>query len=371
GRSFLSPQVALHVANTASSYCNLEYDLNEGQRGSRHSHLESLLTRLTGCEAALVVNNNAAAVLLILSALFKGKEIIVSRGEEVEIGGAFRIPDIIEEGGGILRAVGTTNRTRLSDYAKAIVPELTGGLLKVHTSNYRIVGYTEETSISELATLAKAQNLPLICDLGSGTFFDLSPIGLDDEPTINQIILDGADLLCFSGDKMLGGVQAGVIVGSRKYVEKLKNHPLARALRVDKLTISALEATLRLYLDPSEAKGAIPTVAMLFATPKELGEKAETLAQKIKNVPNILGEIVDCQSQAGGGAAPECPLESKAVAVSCLHLSATELASSLRSHEKPIIARIFQERLLFDVRTLNEWDFDEIVKALTSVGGRI
>ena len=365
GRAALSPKVAGHVAAVASSYSTLEYDTAAGTRGSRHAHLENLLTRLVGGEAGMVVNNNAAAVLLIMTALFSGRELIVSRGELVEIGGAFRIPDIMELGGARLRAVGTTNKTRLSDYAKAIEPGLVGGILKVHTSNFRIIGYTEQPELAELAELARAGDLPLIFDLGSGTLIDLLPLGVPDEPTVRQVLKAGADLVCFSGDKLLGGAQAGMIVGRRDLIAKLKTHPLARALRVDKMTLAALEATLKIYLDGDEARREIPTLAMILAGPLELREKAESLLRIIYDTaPELELDVAATESQVGGGAAPEKPLPSWAVTLKSARLSTNSLEERLRRGRPPVVARTFQDRLLLDVRTIEPTQFEALALAL-------
>lgn len=367
GRSILNREAAGHVARVAGSYSTLEYDPGNGTRGSRHQHLENILTRLCGAEAAMAVNNNAAAVLLILTALFSGREVIVSRGELVEIGGAFRIPDIMEQGGAILKEVGCTNRTRLSDYARAIVPGLTGGLLKVHASNYRLIGFTEETSLAELSRLARERELPLVCNLGSGNFIDLTPLGLHNEPTVPQIMAEGVDLACFSGDKLLGGAQAGLIVGRKDLIDRLKQHPLARAVRVDKLTLAAMEATLRFYLDPELAKKNIPTLAMLFADPNALKNKAEKLRDSLTGLHGLKLECLPTESQAGGGSVPEQPLPSWAVSVDCEGLGPNGLEAALRSSDPPIIARIADGRLLMDVRTIDEADFGLITNVFRRV----
>ncbi len=365
GRAPLSAKAAAHAASVASSYSTLEYNTEEGARGSRHVHLEKLLTKLTGCEAAMAVNNNAAAVLLVMSALFAGKELIVSRGEMVEIGGAFRIPDVMEAGGARLKAVGTTNKTRLSDYALAIDPEKTGGILKVHTSNFRIIGYTEAADPGELAELAHSRGLPMVYDLGGGALVDLAPIGIHDEPTIQELLKSGVDLVCFSGDKLLGGPQAGILAGRADLVAKMKKHPLARALRVDKMTLAALEATLKLYLDPDEAKRSIPTLAMLFADLGDLEEKARTLGRKIlEAAPSLTVEIERTESQTGGGAAPEKPLASWGVSVKSGSISEAVLEERLRRGEPAVIVRTGQDRLLLDVRTVATEDFDAVARAL-------
>ena len=276
GRSLLSWQAVSAVEQVARSYSTLEYDVESGSRGSRHSHIDSLLAEVTGAEAAMVVNNNAAAVLLILSAMGKGGEVITSRGELVEIGGSFRIPDIMTQCGCILREVGTTNKTHLFDYENAIGEE-TRALLRVHTSNYRIVGFSERPSLEELVELGKRSGLPVIEDLGSGSLVDLTAFGIHDEPTVQQSVRAGVDVISFSGDKLLGGPQAGLILGKRTYIEKLKKHPLARALRVDKMTIAALRETLYAYRDPEWAKKNIPVLRMLGQSGQELHARAERL----------------------------------------------------------------------------------------------
>jgi len=365
GRAILSAETAAHVAAVASSYSTLEYDAADGVRGSRQTHLEELLTRLTGGEAGLAVNNNAAAVLLIMAALFRGRELIVSRGELVEIGGAFRIPDIMELGGVRLRAVGATNKTRLSDYARAVEAGITGGILKVHTSNFRIIGYTEQPELSDLAELAQANGLPLVFDLGSGTLTDLLPLGITGEPTVRQVLKAGADLICFSGDKLLGGSQAGLLIGRRELIAAMKDHPLARALRVDKMTLAALEATLKMYLDPAEALRGVPTLAMLFANPAELKEKAENLRLVIDQAGTHLeAEVAPTESQTGGGAAPEKPLPSWAVVLKSERLSVICLEERLRRGEPPVIVRTVRDRLLLDVRTIDQSQFAVIAEAL-------
>ena len=367
GRCILGTEVASHLSEIASSYSTLEYNPATGTRGSRHDHVEKLLIRLTGCEAALVVNNNAAAVFLILSALAKGRELIVSRGELVEIGGSFRIPDIMEAGGALLKEVGTTNRTSLADYEHNIVPGLTAGILKVHTSNFRIIGYTTSVPMPDLAELSQKHNIPLICDLGSGTFFNLQPLGIPDEPTINQALTAGADLVSFSGDKMLGGAQSGLIIGSKKYVDILKRHPLVRALRVDKMTLAALEAVLTLYLTPEKAKEKIPTLAMLFTKPEELRNKAEALLELLAGSPGLKAEVVPTESQVGGGSAPERPLPSWAVSLEVMGLSPDLLEEQLRLNDTPIITRIYKGQVLLDLRTIAPEEFTIIRQALNQV----
>ncbi len=337
----------------------------DGERPTAHRRAQWFICRLTGAEAAIAVNNNAAAVFLVMTALFAGRELIVSRGELVEIGGAFRIPDIMEAGGVRLRAVGATNKTCLSDYAKALDPEKTGGILKVHTSNFRIIGYTGQPELGELAELAHGHGLPLVFDLGGGTLMDLAPLGIHDEPTVQRALKAGVDLICFSGDKLLGGTQAGLIAGREDLVAKMKSHPLARALRVDKLTLAALEATLKMYLDPEEAIRSIPTLAMIFTDPGRLEEGARDLGRKIAEAaPWLEAEVLATESQIGGGAAPEKPLPSWGVAVKSGRLSETCLEERLRRGDPPLIARICQDRVFLDVRTIGPEQFEQVAEIL-------
>ncbi len=273
GRANLCQEAVKGVLEVADSYSNLEYDIAKGARGSRHDHVGEIISRITGAEAAMVVNNNAAATMLCLSAMACGKEVIVSRGELVEIGGSFRIPDIMEQSGAHLKEVGTTNKTKLSDYRNAFALELTGALMKVHTSNYRIVGFTQEASLTELAGLAAQLSLPLIYDMGSGLMVDLSRYGVD-EPSVGAALRDGADVVLFSGDKLLGGPQAGILIGKKEYIDRMKRHPLARAFRVDKMTLAALEATFFEYLDTEGAKKNIPVLSMITVPEAELKARA-------------------------------------------------------------------------------------------------
>jgi len=363
GRAPLAPQAVEAVCAVASGYSTLEYDAEQGARGSRHSHVSGLLTRLTGGEAALVVNNNAAAVLLMLASLAGGQEVIVSRGELVEIGGSFRIPEVMEQSGCTLREVGATNRTRISDYEKAIHPEKTGALLKAHTSNYKIMGFTQEVSPRELAALGAEHGLPFLYDLGSGPLLPLTPFGIADEPHVAECISAGADVVCFSGDKLLGGPQAGIIVGKSTYIDKMKNHPLARALRIDKLTLAALEATLRLYLDPELAAVQIPTLRMLSATPQSLIEAARRLAALLRSAGDQVALLEDA-GQIGGGSAPTQLLPGTVIAVTPRTVSLTELERRLRCCQPAIIARIAKERLLIDPRTIDEADFEYLAGRL-------
>ena len=368
GRALLSEAVAEHVKQVAMGYSSLEYNLQTGKRGSRTVGVEKLLTKLTNAEAACIVNNNAAGVLLALSALCAGRKVIVSRGEMVEIGGSFRVPEVISQGGAILHEVGATNKTRLSDYEHTIsvgsnlLPTEMPAILKVHTSNYKIMGFTEDVNLKELATLAKKTNIPLIYDLGSGSL-----VSIAGEPTVQEAIADGVDILCFSGDKLLGGPQCGIIVGSAKYIAKILKHPLYRALRADKLSLAALEASLALYLDMDDAKTQIPTLAMLLASSGELKEKATHLLELLDQ-KNIKASLQKVSSQAGGGSLPLQEFESWAVAVTQVeNLTLDELEKYLRGWRIPIIARIHKDALLLDARTINECDFMEIAECLKSI----
>lgn len=368
GRSLLSESIKEEVWKVASRYSNLEYDLELGERGSRYSHLEDTIKKITGAEGVLVVNNNAAAVLLVLSTIAKGKEVVVSRGELVEIGGAFRIPNVMEESGGKLIEVGTTNKTHLRDYEEAI-NEYTSALLKVHTSNYRIIGFTKSVDIDELTPLAKKYNIPIIEDLGSGLFVDISKYGLSYEPTVMDSLNKGADIVTFSGDKILGGPQAGIIVGKKEYIDMMKKNQLTRALRVDKITIAALEATFRLYLEENKAIKEIPTLRMLTYTKDEICEKAENLYSIMKNKNlDIKIDIEDGHSQVGGGSMPLERIDTKLITIIPNNMSVSSLEKKLRLSENHIIGRVYDDKYILDVRTIFEDEFeivaDELVKAL-------
>jgi L-seryl-tRNA(Ser) seleniumtransferase len=353
GRAPLSSSALAAVHSVATSYSNLEFDLTSGSRGQRHTHVEGLLCRLTGAEAATVVNNNAGALVLALAALAGGKEVIVSRGELVEIGGSFRVPEVMSASGCRLREVGTTNKTHLSDYEQAIGPE-TGLLLKVHTSNYRIVGFTAAVSSTDLVTLGAERNLPVLEDLGSGMLFDLSPFGLPREPTVSEAVASGLDAVTFSGDKLLGGPQAGLIVGRKWALDKIRRHPLARALRIDKMTLAALEATLRHYLDHEEALREIPVLRMLSLTSEETRSRCLALAEGIAGAIGDAAtvETVPDTSQVGGGALPLTELPGFAVALIPRYISVDDLAARLREGTPPLVARIQEGRLLLNPRTL-------------------
>ena len=363
GRACLSEKAVEAAAAAARRYSTLEYDLESGQRGSRYSHVEKLLCKITGAEAAMVVNNNAAAVLLILSALGKGGEVITSRGELVEIGGSFRIPEIMEQCGCSLREVGATNKTHLRDYERAICED-TRALLKVHTSNFRIMGFTESVSLQELVELGKQTGLPVIEDLGSGCFFDLETLGIHDEPTVMNSVKAGVDIISFSGDKLLGGPQAGIILCKEQWIKILTSHPLTRAMRVDKMTLAALEATLDTYLDPQKAQQEIPTIRMLAIDPALLKLRAEALYEKLTAL-GVTCQVIPEQDQVGGGSVPTQLLPTWAVAVDPQSVTVDGLEERLRKQSDiPIIGRIVKDRYLLDTRTLWEEDFDYIAQAV-------
>lgn len=361
GRACLSEAAAQAALSAARRYSNLEYDLAAGGRGSRHSRVEALLRDLTGAESALVVNNNAAAVLLALTALGGGGEVIVSRGELVEIGGSFRIPEIVSQCGCRLREVGSTNKTHLRDYQDAVTLD-TRAILQVHPSNYRIVGFTESVPLGELADLAHAHSLPVVADLGSGCLVDLAALGIPGEPTVACQVAAGADLVTFSGDKLLGGPQAGLLVGRTQWIEPLKRHPLARALRVDKLTLAALEATLRAYRDPRQALQEIPTLRMLTLSAGELRRRAETLAGLLAE---LQVQIIPVEDVAGGGSLPGQTLPGYAVALMPpTGLPAAELERRLRAPERPVLCRVQRDRCLFHLRTVWEEDLPALAASI-------
>jgi L-seryl-tRNA(Ser) seleniumtransferase len=346
GRAPLAEEALARVREAARGYSNLEYDLAAGARGSRQDHVAGILRRLTGAEAALVVNTNAAAVLLALAALAEGGEVVVSRGELIEIGDGFRIPEVLARSGARLREVGTTNRTRAADFDAAIGPE-TALLLRVHQSNFRVVGFTEQPRVEELARVAARRGLPLVDDLGSGAF-----VPFEDEPSARESLAAGADLVCFSGDKLLGGPQAGIVVGRGDLVERLRRHPLQRALRADKLTLAALEGTLALYLDPERALRELPVLRMLREPTGEVRARAERLAALVG------GAVEETVARAGGGALPLAELPSCACAVE------EELAAPLRAGEPPVVGIVRDGRLLLDCRTLGDDEVDAVAAAV-------
>ena len=365
GRSLLSEKIKENIESVAFNYSNLEFDIDNKKRGSRYVHLIDIIKKLTGAEDVLVVNNNAAAVLLTLNTLVKDQEIIVSRGELVEIGGAFRIPEIIKLSGGVPVEVGTTNKTHLKDYENAITEE-TGALLKVHTSNYKILGFTESVSNEEISYLARENELVSINDLGSGQFVDFSKFGLPYEPIVKEILDSGIDIVTFSGDKLLGGPQAGIIVGKKKYIEKMKKNQLTRALRVDKMTLASLEATLKLYLDEKDALEHIPTLHMISLSKERLFGKADVLKTKLSSLDFDI-RIEEDKAEVGGGSYPASYLESVAVKLTHRKLHATEIERRLLEVEIPIITRIKDNSIILDMRTLRTREFDIVKAALEEV----
>ena len=365
GRAPLCREAIERVVEVARGYSNLEYNLEKGERGLRYDHVRGLLCALTGAEDALVVNNNAAAVLLVLNALSEGREAIVSRGELIEIGGEFRIPDVMEKSGARLREVGTTNRTRLSDYEKAIGPE-TGIILKVHTSNFRIMGFTEEANLTSLIVLGKKHHLPVVDDLGSGCFVELDRHGLEREPTVRDCLDAGADVVTFSGDKLLGGPQAGLILGKRAMIEQIRKNPLNRALRIDKMTLAALEATLVKYLGPAEALTDLRVLRALTEPVVEVRKRAKRLAAMIRRaLPEGTDiRLVSGVSMAGGGSLPTREIPTVLIGLRVANLSAAALESRLRRNETPVIVRVADDRALLDLRTVDPGEFAEIRDAL-------
>ncbi len=368
GRSLLAEPVRQALTDVAFNYSNLEFDLEQGERGSRYAHVEGLLCELTGAEAALVVNNNAAAVLLALSALAAGREVVVSRGELVEIGGSFRIPDVMRQSGALLKEVGTTNRTHPRDYREAISPD-TALLLKVHTSNYVVVGFTAEVTAAELVRLGRELSVPVMADVGSGSLVDLSAIGLGGEPPVQDFVRAGVDVVTFSGDKLLGGPQAGIIVGRKNFVALLKQHPLLRALRVDKMTLATLEGTLRLYRDERRALAEIPTLRMLALTLAELGVRGKNLLRRLRRaVPaSVTLSLTSGFSQVGGGAFPLAELPTVLLAVGSRQASPQEVEKALRSAPVPVIGRIWRDTLLLDLRTIQDDDVSALTAALCAI----
>ncbi|WP_061994994.1 L-seryl-tRNA(Sec) selenium transferase [Clostridium sp. ATCC 25772] len=364
GRSLLSSDAVKNAMEVASRYNNLEYDIKEGKRGSRYSHIEELITKITGAEAAIVVNNNAAAIMLVLDTLSKNKEVIVSRGQLVEIGGSFRIPEVMKFSGAKLIEVGTTNRTHLYDYEDNI-NENTGILLKVHTSNFKIYGFTEEVELDELVELGQTKEIPVVEDIGSGVLVDFTKYGFTHEPTVQDSIKKGVDIVTFSGDKMLGGPQAGIIVGKKKYIQAMKKNQLTRALRIDKMTLAGLEGTLRHYLDERNAIKNIPTLNMILASKDEMKKKAIRFRKKLRNVvKDFKFDIEEDYSMVGGGSMPTEKIPTYVIKVRNEGISAAEIEKNLRLNEIPIIGRVFDNEFIIDVRTVFEEDIKEIIKAL-------
>jgi L-seryl-tRNA(Ser) seleniumtransferase len=373
GRSMLSQAAADAVMKVANNYCNLEYDVAAGKRGDRYEHCLSVLRRLTGAQGALIVNNNAAAVLLALNTLSLGKQVIISRGELIEIGGSFRIPDVMARSGAILKEVGTTNRTFIEDYEAAIGPE-TGLIMKAHTSNYRIRGFVHETDTTELVALGRKHSIPVYFDAGSGLLFPLADrttaFGMagKDEPCIVQEMEKGIDLISFSGDKLLGGPQAGIILGKREYVDKLKKNALTRAIRPDKFTLAALESTLAAYFNRDTVREEIPIFRMIYMDPKVLKKRANRIATVLtKKIPTIKLSVVELASEAGGGTMPDVYLPSFGLALETPNDTADQIESRLRMLDVPIIARIEKERVLFDLRTVRKSEEGVLMAGIETV----
>ncbi len=370
GRAPLAQEALEAVQEVARGYSNLELELETGKRGSRYRHVLTLLCELTGAESSLVVNNNAAAVFLALRTLARGREVIVSRGELVEIGGSFRIPDILRESDAVLVEVGTTNRTHLADYERAVT-SATGLLLKVHPSNYRVLGFHREVGLEDLVALGRRFSIPVMQDLGSGCLVDLAAAGLGDEPTVQRAVRSGADLVTFSGDKLLGGPQAGILVGKQAIVETIQKHPLNRAVRIDKLTLAALEATLTLYRDPRTAQERVPALALLTRDPQILKKKAARLAGALRRLlPGSFDvRVRTVSARAGGGSLPLEDLPGTAVAVRCSRMGAEEILARLRRAPVPVIARIEKDEVLLDPRTLLKGEEDLVLAAFGGLAG--
>jgi len=368
GRAPLPESAVKSIYEVSSGYCNLEFDMEGGGRGSRHSHIESFITRITGAESAIIVNNNAAAVFLSLNTIANNKEVIVSRGQQVEIGGSFRIPDIVGRSGAKMVEVGTTNKTHISDYSNAITCE-TAVFLKVHTSNYKITGFTDEVSIEELVDLSRGKNITIIEDLGSGSLYDLSLLGLPYEPTAQESIKKGVDLITFSGDKLLGGPQAGIIAGKKVLIDMIKKNPLTRMVRCDKTSIAAMAAVLRLYMNPDKVVENIPVLKMMALKEKELFDKAMKLENELNSAlkSRCKVQIVDDLDEVGGGSLPGVILNGKAVALTSEDMGANEIQVGLRKAKVPVICRIHKDMILLNVRTLDENDYSLIVEALEGV----
>ena len=367
GRAVLPPAAVEALGAVAAGYSTLALDLDSGKRVPRDRHVEGLLRDLTGAEAATVANNNAAATVLILNTLARGKEVVVSRGQLVEIGGSFRMPDVMATSGAVLREVGTTNKTHLRDY-EAALSSATGAILRVHHSNYRIVGFAEEPPVEDLVALGRSRGVPVVDDLGSGALVDLAPYGLAAEPLVRDSLRAGADIVCFSGDKLIGGPQCGIIAGRAEWVQRIRKDPLARAFRCGKLTLAALEATLKLFLDPATLAERHPVYRMFALTPAELARRAETLAAALRAAlpASVSVAVVDAGSQVGSGAVPVETLPSKALSVRAAGLSAEDLAHRLRRGSPPVFSRVHRDAVLFDLRTVQPGQEAALRTALTT-----
>ena len=367
GRAIISKKHANYLSEVVTNYSNLEYNLEEGKMGERYSHFEKLICKITGAEAAMAVNNNAAAVMLVLSSMAKEKEVIVSRGELVEIGGKFRIPDVMKSSNAHLVEVGTTNKTHLEDYSDAIT-ENTGALLKVHTSNFKILGFTESVSVEELSKLSKEKDIPIIEDIGSGVLIDLSKYGLEYEPTVQDSIKAGVDIVSFSGDKLLGGPQAGIIVGKKKYIDKMKKNPLTRAFRIDKFTATVLEMIFHEYLNEENAIKNIPVLSLITKDIKEIEESAIKLYEKLSNLKDVVDiKVEDTLSQIGGGSLPTEKIKSKCISIVPKNISTASLEEQLRLNENPVVARISDDKLIIDMRCILEDEIEILAEKIINI----
>ena len=367
GRAIISKKHADYLSDVVTSYSNLEYNLEEGKRGERYSHFEKLICKITGAESAMAVNNNAAAVMLVLSSMAENKEVIVSRGELVEVGGKFRIPDVMKSSNAHLVEIGTTNKTHREDYEDAIT-ENTGALLKVHTSNFKILGFTESVSIDELCKLGREKDIPVIEDIGSGVLVDLSKYGLEYEPTVQDSIKAGVDIVSFSGDKLLGGPQAGIIVGKKKYIDKMKKNPLTRAFRIDKFTATILEMIFHEYLNEEDAIKNIPVLSLITKDIKEIEGSANKLYEKLSDIKDVANvEIEDTLSQIGGGSLPTERIKSKCVTIMPKNISTAALEERLRLGENPVVGRISDDKLILDMRTVLEDEIDILSQKIIGI----
>lgn len=367
GRAIISKKHADYLSEVVTSYSNLEYNLEEGKRGERYSHFEKLICKITGAEAAMAVNNNAAAVMLVLSSMAAEREVIVSRGELVEVGGKFRIPDVMKSSNAHLVEIGTTNKTHLEDYEDAI-SENTGAFLKVHTSNFKILGFTESVSIEELCKLGREKDIPVIEDIGSGVLIDLSKYGLEYEPTVQDSIKAGVDVVSFSGDKLLGGPQAGIIVGKKKYIDKMKKNPLTRAFRIDKFTATILEMIFHEYLNEEDAIKNIPVLSLITKDLKEIEKNTNDLFNKIEKLKDVADiNVEDTLSQIGGGSLPAERIKSKSVTIMPKNISTQSLEAKLRAGKNPVVGRISEEKLIIDMRTVLEDEIDILAQKLIDI----
>ncbi len=363
GRARLSRSAYNAILGIADSYCNLEYNLELGERGSRHDIVENLVKKVTLAEACMVVNNNAAATMLVLASMAEDREVIISRGELVEIGGSFRIPEVMTQSGAILYEVGATNKTRISDYGAAYRENLTAAIMKVHTSNYKIMGFTEEAELADLVKLGKEVNVPVIYDMGNGLMYNMLRYGVH-EPTVPDAVKTGADIILFSGDKLLGGTQAGIIIGRKSYIDVMKKHPLARAFRVDKFTLAALEATFSAYLNGDKVIEEIPTLKMIALSAEELKAKAKSLMNLMKEtLSGFAYEIESCEDQVGGGSAPTDRLHGYGISMVHESLTAQEIERRLRRADIPVIVRVNHDRIFVDVRTVSEDEYKDLIRA--------